>query len=371
MIYLVDTIGTETGMHLYDQSFCHTLQAKGVAVRVLSNYTTADGQQKALFPNFYKGNKLLKVLRFAWSLLVFAFFRLFHNGSSDIYVYQSFGLRKIDQIFIRLIGKKKLYVIVHDIFEITGTQTADMHQAQKVSFYQKHIPAIICHSHNALQTLQDLGYKGRTIYYPHFSYEFSKEVNSDAVATEVKNAIMQNRINFLFFGQIRKTKGIDILQQAIRILEQQPFNDNIIIAGMDKEHLIDEKRLPEFVHTIYRHINDSELNYLFSNCQFTLLPYTEIYQSGVFEVVVYFRCPALMSDIPFFHHVTDEYPSFGHLYSPNTPEALANLILKISRSEGVPTAYFAAEDIARYNEMHEPTRLINFLQEGITPSRNV
>ena len=362
MIYLVDTIGTETGMHLYDQSFCHTLQAKGVAVRVLSNYTTADGQQKALFPNFYKGNKLLKVLRFAWSLLVFAFFRLFHSESSDIYVYQSFGLRKIDQIFIRLIGKKKLYVIVHDIFEITGTQTADMHQAQKVSFYQKHIPAIICHSHNALQTLQDLGYKGRTIYYPHFSYEFSKEINPLEVAPEIKDAVKTDKINFLFFGQLRQTKGITILQKAIDILKQKDFAGNIIIAGMDKEHFIDETQQPPFVQTILRYITDSELNHLFSTCQYVLLPYTEIYQSGVLEVVIYFRCPALMSDIPYFSQMIDQFPSFGHLYHPNTSEALAELMTRIIKGNVTGGKYFVEKDIAKYNELHEPSRLISFLR---------
>ena len=359
MIYLVDTIGTETGMHLYDQSFCNTLQAKGVAVRVLSNYSTADGRQKALFPNFYHGGKLLMMVKFAWALFVFALFRLSHSGT---YVYQSFGLRLIDQFFIRIIGRKNLFVIVHDIFEITGTNGEDARKAQKIAFYQSHIPAIICHSEDALQTLHDFGYQGCSIYYPHFSYEFSKEINPHEVAPEIKEAVKTDKINFLFFGQLRQTKGITILQKAIDILKQKDFAGNIIIAGMDKEHFIDETQQPPFVQTILRYITDSELNHLFSTCQYVLLPYTEIYQSGVLEVVIYFRCPALMSDIPYFSQMIDQFPSFGHLYHPNTPEALAELMTRINKGNVTGGKYFVEKDIAKYNELHEPSRLISFLR---------
>ena len=360
MIYLVDTIGTETGMHLYDQSFYNTLQAKGVAVRVLSNYTSADGQQKALFPNFYHGGKLLMMVKFAWALFLFALFRFSHSGT---YVYQSFGLRMIDQFFIRIIGRKNLFVIVHDIFEITGTNGEDARKAQKIAFYQNRIPAIICHSENALQTLHDFGYQGRTIYYPHFSYEFSKLINPCEVASEIKEAVKDDKVNFLFFGQLRQTKGITILQQAIDILRQKDFSGNIIIAGMDKEHFIDEAQRPPFVKTILRYISDSELNHLFSTCQYVLLPYTDIYQSGVLEVVIYFRLPALMSDIPYFNHIVTSYPSFGQTFSPNTPEALAQKMFEVSKGEIHAHKYFTPEDLAKYESQHDPSLLITFLLE--------
>ena len=361
MIYLVDTIGTETGMHLYDQSFSNTLQAKGVTVRVLSNYTTPDGKQKALFPNFYHGGKLFMMVKFAWSLFLFALFRLFHSGT---YVYQSFGLRMIDQLFICIIGKKNLYVIVHDIFEITGVEGKDPRQEQKMAFYNAHIPAVVCHSHDSQKTLEKLGYTGRICYYPHFSYEFSKEITPAKVAHEIKDAVVPNKTNFLFFGQLRETKGIKILQKSIDILRQKDFSGNIIIAGIDKEHFIDSQKQPHFVRTILRYINDSELNFLFSTCQYVLLPYTKIYQSGVLEVVIYFHIPAVMSDIPFFSQILDEYPSFGEKYTPNTPEALAQKMLEISQRESQQQEYFSTTDMAKYESLHDPIHLIAFLNEG-------
>ena len=181
---------------------------------------------------------------------------------------------------------------------------------------------------------------------------------------EIKEAVKTDKINFLFFGQLRQTKGISILQQAIDILKQKDFAGNIIIAGMDKEHFIDETQQPPFVQTILRYITDSELNHLFSTCQYVLLPYTEIYQSGVLEVVIYFRCPALMSDIPYFNQIEGDYPSFGQTYSPNTTEVLAQKMLEISKEDYSAHQYFTREDLAKYESQHDPTRLIAFLQEG-------
>lgn len=361
MLYLIDTIGTETGMHLYDQSFVQTLNSKGLPVTVLSNYDTP--QRQALFPNFYHGNKLWILIRFAWSLVIMLCFYLRHHGKDDVYVYQSFGLRVHDRLFIRMLcGCKRLYVIAHDIFEITGSGE-DPRKDKKLKFYNEHIPAIICHSHDTECQLKALGYTGRTLYYPHFSYQFSKEIDQKKVALEVREAISPDHINFLFFGQIRETKGILILQQAIDLLarEHPEFGQRarIIIAGMDKGQLISNREQPSFVRTILRYMEDSELNYLFSQQPYVLLPYTEIYQSGVLEVVIYFRCPCILSDIPFFRQILDDYPSFGLRYSPNSPEALADVLLRTLHESTAQT--FSSADIQRYNSTHDPTRLSLFL----------
>lgn len=362
MIYLIDTIGKETGMHIYDHAFKKTLEEKGLQTMILSNYDTAE--QKKLFPNFYHGGKLFIIIKFVWALLKMLTFRLSHHSDEDIYVYQSFGLRKIDQLFIHmLLGWHKLIVIVHDIFEITGTQGEDENKELKIRFYNRHIPAIICHNQDTEEQLKSLGYQGKTIWFPHFCYSFSKEINMVSVSPEIRTALVPEKINFLFFGQIRETKGIHILQDAINLLEKEhpEFNQHahIVIAGMDKGKLISERKQPKFVSTILRHINDSELNYIFQQKPIVLLPYTEIYQSGVLEVVIYFQCPSLMSNIPFFKKTLIRYPSFGTYYSPNTAKALAEAMLKASVQ--TPQELFEEKDLRQYKEDHDYTKLYSFI----------
>jgi len=362
MIYLIDSIGRETGMHLYDESFKLALEEKGQTVTILSNYDS-DGQ-KALFPNFYHGGKLVMMICFAWALLKVLCFRLTHHNKEDIYVYQSFGLRKIDQLMIRmLLNWPRLYVIVHDIFEITGAAQGDPAQSQKLAFYNRFVPAVVCHSRDTESELLKLGYRGRTFFFPHFSYAFSKEVVQSRIQPDVRHAIEPQKVNFLFFGQVRETKGILILQEAIDLLaEQHPdFGEraNIIIAGMDKGQLISNHKQPSFVKTMLRYMDDSELNFLFQQRPIVLLPYTEIYQSGVLEVVIYFQCPSLMSDVPFFQQMVEQYQSFGHLYSPNTPQALADQLLSISLTPNTP--HFSTDDLERYQAEHDCQGLCNYL----------
>ena len=372
MIYLIDTIGTETGMHLYDQSFQQTIGDKGMSVTVLSNYKSKDDASVIrLFPNFYHGGKFVMGLLFAWSLLKMWLFYIGHHKEDDIYVYQSFGLRRIDQFFIRcLCDCPQLFVIVHDIFEITG-QTADARKADKMQFYNHHIPHAICHSRVTEKELIKLGYKGKTCYFPHFSYAFSKEIDEKRVAPEIRDAVDTEKKIFLFFGQIRETKGISILQEAIDHLavKHPDFADcaEIIIAGMDKGNLISQRDEPMFVKRFLRYIDDSELNYLFSKRPFVLLPYTEICQSGVLEVVIYFRSPAIMSDIPFFLSIRDEYPSFGQIFEPLSAEALANKLYEIASDDSVSTdRYFTTEDLLKYDQSHDPSSLVDFLQGATT-----
>lgn len=377
MIYLIDTIGTETGMHLYDQSFQQTIGSQGACVTVLSNYQRqGDSQVIRLFPNFYHGGKLLMMLRFAWSLLRMLLFYLGHHSQDDVYVYQSFGLRTIDQLFIRcLCGCRRLYVIVHDIFEITGN-APDPRQKQKMAFYNRHIPHAICHSRDTERDLIRHGYEGRTCFFPHFSYTFSKQIDLARVAPEVRQAIAAPRRHFLFFGQVRETKGIILLQEAIDLLATQhpdfAHHADIIIAGMDKGELITHRQEPSFVTRILRYMDDSELNYLFARQPYVLLPYTEIYQSGVLEVVIYFRCPAIMSSIPFFRSVLADHPSFGHCFEPLTAQALADMLYQLATQasdqvsappsgQDAAPSYFQATDLEKYQQAHDPSVLIDFL----------
>lgn len=368
MIYLIDTIGKETGMHIYDQAFKKALEEQDLQIEILSNYKSDGEGIVKLFQNFYRGGKCRKMLQFTWALIRMLCFRLMHASDEDIYVYQSFGLRKIDQLFIRaLLGHPRLFVVVHDILEITDHKNEKANKDAKMDFYNNHIPAVICHSRDSERLLKTYGYRGKTLYFPHFSYGFSKDIDITEVSSEIKSAFCKGKTNFLFFGQLRETKGILILQQAIDIIAQKhpefAQNAHIILAGVDKSRIIADRKEPPFVSSILRHINDSELNYLFLQKPTVLLPYTEIYQSGVLEVVIYFQCPSLMSDIPFFSQMAERYPTFVTLYGPNTPENLAKAML--SASINPQKNYFSIEDTEKYKADHDCKDLCAYLTTKI------
>lgn len=362
MIYLLDTLGNECGMNLYNAAFRNKLQSKGQDVTTISNYN--DESVLPLIRNFYHGSKPTKIGKLLISWMKVWGFYLRHRQTGNYYIYQSIGLRIIDICFILMFaGRRQFAVVAHDLFEITGKHCDDRHKKFKIWFYNHFIKAIICHSEDTMTKLDQIGYKGRKVYYPHFSYDFDKEVHIEQVAADIQSAVNPGKKNFLFFGQLRDTKGIEILKEAILILQnryaEQTQGLNIIIAGHDKAGYMQDFATPDFLQTRTRYINDNELNFLFKACDHILLPYKEVYQSGVLEVVIYFRKAVIMSDVPYFAQIKQKYPSFGHLYSPNTPEALANAILSHCQSDN--SCYFTEADLCKYNEEHNPDRLIAFI----------
>ena len=360
MIYCINTIGTETGLHYYDIALRNAFRAKGADVTLLSNYEV-DGR-KPFFGNFYHGSKPARIARLAKGWLRLLGFYLRHRRGNH-FIYQSFGLRPLDILFVLIFaGNPRFNVVAHDLLEITGDGT-DHRRGLKLWIYRHCIPAVICHSENSLRDLKAFGYTGRTIYYPHFSYDFPKEVDMARVGRDVIDAVAPGKTNYLFFGQLRATKGIAILLDAIDHLAQEGRTEdiNIIIAGHDKQGFMTGQPDRPFVRPVCRYIDDSELNYLFTHSQFVLLPYTEIYQSGVLEAVIYFRRPALMSDVAYFTQMKAAYPSFGDVYAPNSGTALAECI---GTHVGSTASYFTDSDIRRYEEQHDVTRLVEFVRQG-------
>ncbi len=356
MIYLVDSVGKEAGLHLYNTMFYDNFKIAGKDVKVISNYT--DGHTNRLFYNFYHGNKLIMVFLFLLSIGKLYMFSIKHR--KDTFVYQSYGLRKIDQFFILSIRANNKYVLVHDVFDIKDVDKSTITKYKKTAFYRKHISQIICHSDKAEQTLLEIGYNGKIVKFPHFRYNYDDQVknyHACNVGEDVKKSLLRDKTNLLFFGQLRETKGIDVLIEAIRHL-QNVENLNIIVAGTDKEHLI-KGDVPDKAHFILRYMNDDEMVFLYSHCDYVLLPYKEVYQSGVMESMLYFKKPGIMSDVEYFANIGREYPSFGIFYSPNTGEQLASVIRNIAEGKNLKDKYYQEEDIQKYNEVHNVTKIIS------------
>jgi len=107
----------------------------------------------------------------------------------------------------------------------------------------------------------------------------------------------------LFFGLIRKYKGLELLLKAMPYIIQQIKDIKLIIAGefySDKEKyfaLLNELRIIEHVHIVNRFIPSEEVKYFFSLADLVVQPYLSATQSGITQIAYHFEVPMVVTDV--------------------------------------------------------------------------
>jgi len=139
--------------------------------------------------------------------------------------------------------------------------------------------------------------------------------------------------SILFFGRIRKNKGLDYLIKAEPIITKEIPNAKIIIAGKnDKydnfkryENLIINKK--NFI--IHNHYIDWKFGAeLFEKACVIVLPYIEASQSGIIPVAYAFKKPIVVTNVGAIPEIVDDKKT-GLIVPPKDPKALAKAIIKL------------------------------------------
>lgn len=113
----------------------------------------------------------------------------------------------------------------------------------------------------------------------------------------------------LFFGFIRKYKGLDLLLEAMAILKKEKQNNptlilpKLLIAGefYDQEEnyttLIDRLQIADLLILKTDFIADREVKYYLSAADFVIQPYRNATQSGVTPLAYHFEKPMLVTNV--------------------------------------------------------------------------
>ena len=138
----------------------------------------------------------------------------------------------------------------------------------------------------------------------------------------------------LFFGYIRKYKGLDILLRGMPQMLAGLPELRLIVAGEfygdEKEYreLIEELRIPArnlVLATDY--IPNEEVTLYFSAANVCVLPYRSATQSGIVLVAYNFDVPAIATDVGGLAEVVKDGKS-GFIARTATPEAVANKVIQ-------------------------------------------
>lgn len=155
--------------------------------------------------------------------------------------------------------------------------------------------------------------------YDNFGERLPKE------EAEKKLGIRHGGRNILFFGLIRRYKGLDILIRAFNTLSCEC---QLIIAGEPYEPfdeykaLIGEGPRPNDVYVFPSYIPDSEVKNFFSAADVVVLPYRSATQSGINSIANHFGIPMIVTSVGGLKETIGEEGT-GLLCEQATPECVA------------------------------------------------
>lgn len=182
----------------------------------------------------------------------------------------------------------------------------------------------------------------KVTYIPHGHFLDFVDIHDKQVSRNYLG-IPQNKTVLLFFGQIKKVKGVGILIEAFGELMKKRDDLFLVIAGSvwkddftPYQELIDKYNLTENqIKTDIRYIPDEEIGFYYSACDVAVMPYLDVYQSGVIQLVYAYEKPVIATSIDAFMEIVRDGVN-GYLCKPGDFEDLANTI---ERAVGKPELF--------------------------------
>lgn len=342
---IIDPVGAKAGMDYYDLLLSMGLSESNMEVFLYSNFDTNTnaihyrklffnidvGKLSAISTNFIGFFKALtdaKKNKVDWILL-----HVFRAGLFDLFTFS----------LVKLMGFK-LAVIVHDIESLDTFSIPLIRKTVICALPDKRIVHNQFSKNQLLKSLSSSTAKTISVV-PHVNFTslFEKYHSNTShlqalknntlvlnnLDTRLSNLILSNTAVILFFGQIKKVKGLDILIDAFALCKTDV---HLIIAGKLRNenwekynNQIENNKNSKKIISIIRHITDEERDVLFAISTCIVLPYREIYQSGVLLMAMSFPIPLIASDLEPNRNIINDHKN-GLLFQSENAADLARQI---------------------------------------------
>ena len=140
-----------------------------------------------------------------------------------------------------------------------------------------------------------------------------------------------DKVNFLAFGFIRRYKRFDLLIDAAQALYEEtkvPFTITIIGQCKNWEIYQNRIRYPELFNLNIGYVDDEDIPSIFSNCDYLVLPYQDLAQSGPLMLAFYYNVPVIASDIAAFREFIQEGVN-GFFFESENSSSLKDLMKRL------------------------------------------
>jgi D-inositol-3-phosphate glycosyltransferase len=168
-------------------------------------------------------------------------------------------------------------------------------------------------------------------YIPHPIYDNYGEKVSHTEGVDFLK-LPDNRRYILFFGFIRRYKGLDLLLEAFSLFKKQKEAEDVqlIIAGefyddaVHYHNLIDNLNLTKDVIVHSDFIPSEDVRYYFAAADIVVQPYRSATQSGISQIAYHFEKPMIVSNVGGLSEIVPHGVA-GYVVEP-TPQDIADAL---------------------------------------------
>ncbi len=345
-VAIIDPLGSFGSSHhfyLFGQS--EGLINSDVEVCLYTNKETDNPNIKGLrFYQFYgflfSSNKFFSTLKYIKGSALSIFHAKFFG--SKFFHFHVFRMR-INMLFNLILVKLlfgKVVLTVHDVGAFANNNDA--------SFYAKWIYKLadLVLTHNEFSKEEIIKVtpipEQKIHIVPHGNYTPFITIQKDKNHSRAKLNLPKDKTILLFFGMIKKVKGLEILLESFKkVIDKNP-DTILLIAGKPWENdfslyqkIIDKNKLSENIILHTKFILHEDVEHYYCASDLVVLPYKKIYQSGVLIMTLSYEKPALVSDLSPLKEIISDNEN-GFLFQSENAKDLAEKLIKIlANKEGL------------------------------------
>lgn len=206
------------------------------------------------------------------------------------------------------------------------------------NYFIKPVDGFVSMSDNVKEDLKQFDITKPSVLQPHPLYDnFGESVSRDEALKELN--LSPDFRYLLFFGFIRKYKGLDILLDAMADEKIKALPIKLLVAGEfyedEKPYLeqIEKLKLEKRVLLFKDFISNERVKYFFSAADLVVQPYRHATQSGVTQVAYQFNVPMIVTDVGGLAEIVPDGKA-GYVV-PKTSNDIANAIVKTFQSDNL------------------------------------
>ena len=175
---------------------------------------------------------------------------------------------------------------------------------------------------------------------PHGNYLPFLKLSVGADSARKKIGLTKSEKVILFFGMIKKVKGLEVLLKAMPKVVQMDDSVRLLIAGKSwktdfskYQKIIDHLNIQKYCVIHHRFIPDEDVESYYAAADVVALPYKKIYQSGVLLMSMSYETPVVVSDLEPMKEIINDNVTGLLFESENSEDLAEKLLLALSSKE--------------------------------------